>query len=110
MADRTIITPSGEVVDLSTDRDAQLPSGIVVSHEVAAAGAYTLTADTVAYTETGTDAGVTAARKLTADTNSYSETAQDAGVTAARNVTADTVAYTETGQDVTLTYVPFTGA
>lgn len=76
----------------------------------AAGGAYTLFADTGAFTLTGQDAALSVARLIGADTGTFTLTGQDAALTAARTIGADTGQFTLTGQDAELTYTPTGGA
>lgn len=89
---------------------------------VSGPAAYTLSADSGSYTETGQTAALKAARKLVADSGTYTETGQaatlgltlpvasgsytftgqTAGLRATRFVTAVSGSYSETGQAVTL--------
>lgn len=93
-----------------------------------AAGSYTLTAETGAFTLTGNDAGTLFGRRLVADQQSYALTGNeanllfgrrltadqatftvngnDAGLIAARRLTADAATFTLTGNDAGLVYAP----
>ncbi|MDX0227175.1 hypothetical protein RWA06_04595 [Sinorhizobium meliloti] len=99
--------------------------------EAAAAGAYTLTADTAAVTLTGTSSTLRVDRKLTANTagitltgssaalrrsfaltansRAVSLTGASASARVARRLTANTNAVSASGQQATLTYTPATG-
>jgi hypothetical protein len=79
---------------------------LFVPNSTAVAGAYTLTAETAAFTLTGNAAGLTVARTLTAETAAFTLTGNDAGLTVARKLTADTATFTLTGNDANLVYTP----
>ncbi|ASQ10219.1 hypothetical protein CDO22_08615 [Sinorhizobium meliloti] len=76
----------------------------------AAAGAYTLTANTAAVTLTGTSATLRVDRKLTANTAEITLTGSAATLRRGFTLAANTNAVAVSGQQATLTYTPVAGA
>lgn len=78
--------------------------------EAAAAGAYTLTANTAAVTLAGTSATLRAERKLTANAAGLTLTGSAATLRRGLALTANTNTVAVSGQQATLTYTPVAGA
>ncbi|MQX28999.1 hypothetical protein [Sinorhizobium meliloti] len=78
--------------------------------EAAAAGAYTLTANTAAVTLAGTSATLRVERKLTANTAGITLTGSAATLRRSFTLTANTNAVAVSGRQATLTYTPVAGA
>lgn len=78
--------------------------------EAAAAGAYTLTANTAAVTLAGTSATLRAERKLTANAAGIALTGSAATLRRGLALTANTNTVAVSGQQATLTYTPVAGA
>lgn len=74
-----------------------------------AAGAYTLTADTGSYTQTGQDANLLLGRVVQADSGAYTYTGTDVNLLYGRLISAETGAYVYTGIDADLIYTPIGG-
>jgi len=85
-------------------RDGTTPTIGAFEYVAAGGSPYTLTADGGAYTETGTAAGLIAARELAVVAGSYLETGSAAGLAHGSVVGAGTGAYSWLGQAASLTY------
>lgn len=88
--------------DYNLGWQAQRPKPI--TYLVSDTGAFTLTADSGAYTYTGTNAGVEKGSNLAADTDSYTYSGTNADLNRGYTIAADTDSYVYTGTNATLTF------